>query len=116
MKKPIGILSIFAATFTSPAYAAAGTVGANVSAVYVPISSTANSQLHVNNYDSSAGTCLKPPAPVQIYMLPAGGQGDKMRQALLAAQLAGKKVAIAWDDTKKDASGYCIVQSIAVLT
>lgn len=116
MRKLVGILGMIAATFSSPAYAATGYVTANVATITVPISSTATSLVEVNNYDTSAGTCYKPPAPVQMYMLPATAQGDKMRQALLAAQLAGKKVRVGWDDTKKDAAGYCIVQAIVVVT
>ena len=116
MKKLVGLLGIVVSAFSPSAFAATGSVSANVSTTTVPISATANYRIDVVNYDTIAGSCLKPPVAVQIFMLPAGSQGDKMRQLVLAAQLAGKKILVGWDDTKKDAAGYCIAQSIGVVT
>lgn len=117
MKKLLGLLGIVVSAFSPPVFAATGGVSANISILYVPNSTTSYGRVDLVNYDGLAGTCPKPPAAVQIFMLPATAQGDRMRQVLLAAQLAGKKVVIYWDDTKKDTtSGYCMAQYVGILT
>ncbi|MGC4064938.1 MAG: hypothetical protein QM784_09910 [Polyangiaceae bacterium] len=117
MKKAIALLGLVCATFTAPAMAATGSVVGPVNAVYVPISSTAATQITLTSATSgSVGACKMPPAAARIFMLPAGTQGDKMRSLIMAAELAGKNVYISWDDTKVDTtSGYCIVQSVGLL-
>jgi hypothetical protein len=104
-------------SFAAPSVqAATGGYTAMVNSVWIYAAAGSTPQLTLEPGTGTVGSCKMPPAVQRIFKINATAQGDKMVELLLKAQTTGLPVTVFWDDTKKDASGYCYIQHVAINT